>query len=116
MKSLYEYYWRRGGIGEMDHGWESFDDFVKWCSLNGYQKNYHLKRLDPTKPHGPGNSFWDRTEDKRAMDKVDAKAPEENPCGTCKNDPYCNSICPLRAAWWDVKMQEVRRALGAERT
>ena len=61
VQSLYEYYWRRGGMGVMDHGWESFDDFVKWCSVSGYRKNYHLNRLDPTKPHGPENSFWDRT-------------------------------------------------------
>lgn len=61
VQSLYEYYWRRGGMGVMDHGWESFDDFVKWCSVSGYRKNYHLNRLDPTNPHGPENSFWDRT-------------------------------------------------------
>lgn len=116
VQSLYEYYWRRGGMGLMDNGWESFDDFVKWCSVSGYKKHYHLKRLDKRKPHGPGNSFWDRTADNRSTDKLDAETPNENPCGKCTNDPYCNSICQLRAAWWDVKMQEVRRMMGVEKT
>ena len=107
---LYEYYWRRGGMGVMDHGWESFDDFVKWCSVSGYHKNYHLNRLDPTKPHGPENSFWDRTLFERPEKKIET--PEENPCETCRFEPDCNRICLSRAAWWDVKMQELRLAWG----
>ena len=110
VNSLYRYYWQSGGMSVMDNGWESFDDFVKWCSVSGYRKNYHLNRLDSTKPHGPENSFWDRTMRERPGKKIEE--PKESPCETCRFEPDCNRICLQRAAWWDVKMQEVRRMMG----
>lgn len=110
VKSLYEYYWRRRGSAIQGRGWRDFNDFVRWCAENGYQKYYKLRRRDASKPHGPCNSFWERNDTRQAeLDKLDLQTPEENPCDTCRNAPYCESICPLRAAWWDVGMERVRR-------
>lgn len=42
----------------LDSDWERADDFVKWCSENGWKKGLRLCRLDTSKPHGPENSFF----------------------------------------------------------
>lgn len=42
----------------LDSDWERADDFVKWCSENGWKKGLRLCRADTSKPHGPENSFF----------------------------------------------------------
>jgi hypothetical protein len=46
----------------LDSDWERADDFVKWCSENGWQKGLRLCRLDTSKPHGPDNSYFNNPE------------------------------------------------------
>ena len=41
-----------------DSDWEKADDFVKWCSENGYKNGLRLCRIDKSKPHGPENSYF----------------------------------------------------------
>lgn len=42
----------------MDSDWEKVDDYLKWCSENGYQKGLRLYKRDKSKPHGPENSYF----------------------------------------------------------
>lgn len=41
-----------------DSEWERADDFIKWCSENGYESGLRLCRKDTSKPHGPENSYF----------------------------------------------------------
>ena len=41
-----------------DSDWEKADDFIKWCSENGYAKGLRLCKKDTSKPHGPENSYF----------------------------------------------------------
>jgi hypothetical protein len=45
-----------------DSEWERADDFVKWCSENGYESGLRLCRKDTSKPHGPENSYFKKPE------------------------------------------------------
>ena len=36
----------------------------------------------------------------------------EGPCRGCPCAPHCDEICALRAAWWDDRMELLRRKLG----
>lgn len=36
----------------------------------------------------------------------------ENPCKTCSNRYVCKTICPARAAWWDVCVGGAKRGWG----
>lgn len=42
-----------------DSGWRKMDDFLLWCSQNGYEKGLMLRKHDQDKPHGPDNSFFE---------------------------------------------------------
>ncbi len=46
----------------VDSDWYNADDFVKWCSENGWQKGLRLCRFDASLPHGPKNSYFKATE------------------------------------------------------
>lgn len=61
-----------------DSGWETADEFVKWCSENGYASGLRLCRKDTAKPHGPDNSFF-KTPDsiKRAIKEENRRRKEE---------------------------------------
>ena len=41
-----------------DSEFERADDFIKWCSENGYESGLRLCRKDTSKPHGPENSYF----------------------------------------------------------
>lgn len=39
-------------------GWADFDDFVRWCVENGFEKGRQMRKANPNKPHSPANSFF----------------------------------------------------------
>jgi hypothetical protein len=63
------------------------DDFVKWCSENGWQKGLRLCRYDTSKPHGPENSYFKlpgMTKREIAADKKRRKEERKN-----LTSPFC---------------------------
>lgn len=40
------------------------------------------------------------------------RPPRSNPCDTCPKAQDCDSICLIRARWWDVAMKKIRRRFG----
>jgi hypothetical protein len=55
-----------------DSDWEKADDFIKWCSENGYKSDLRLCKKDTSKPHGPENSYF------KASDSIKRAIKEEN--------------------------------------
>lgn len=49
--------WKRR-IRDDQEGWESVDDFVRWCLENGYRKGMEIRKQNSFLPHGPGNTFF----------------------------------------------------------
>lgn len=43
---------RRGSCAK---SWRDFDTFCRWATAHGYGDDCWLKRIDPSKPWGPGN-------------------------------------------------------------
>ena len=37
--------------------WQNFDEFLLWCR-GGYEPGKTLRRIDESKPYGPGNCEW----------------------------------------------------------
>ena len=60
----------------LDSDWERADDFVKWCSENGWQKGLRLCRFDTSKPHGPENSYF-KSPEMNAVKKADIRRRKE---------------------------------------
>lgn len=99
--------WRRKKLA--GQGFESFDAFVLWSSVNGYKAYAHLERLDESRPHGPENSYW------LGKDMPQPEAGEQGyPCGKCPEESHCRQICPARARYWDAGMRELRRMFGGK--
>lgn len=40
--------------------------------------------------------------------------PTEDPCLGCEQREFCDRICPARAKWWDVSIEQLRQKLGAD--
>lgn len=104
--ALYES-WRRFGLKD-ESAWDCFDDFVLWCSRAGWCKSCHLRKVDERKPHGPKNSFWD------PPDTAGSIYVPGHPCRECKKEPHCTAICDKRAAYWDERMEPLRRVIGVD--
>ena len=92
-----------------DSDWERADDFVKWCSENGWERGLRLCRIDKAKPHGPDNSFFKPRElTKKAQLQDNRRRKEER-----KNlvSPFCEGCttgcrntaigCDEYRAWWE---------------
>lgn len=88
-------------------GWGTADAFLLWCSENGYQKGWELRKKDETQNHGPENSYFFslrearreralRTNHKREQRKLMQMASF---CRNCPRDQ--RNDCPRRgcAAW-----------------
>ena len=77
----------------MDSEWERADDFVRWCSENGWQKGLRLCRTDASLPHGPDNSFFKKPEMTVRARQADVRRRKEERknlvsdfCKDCKKD------------------------------
>lgn len=89
--------WRKKISG--DCTWKSFNAFAAWCGRNGYRKGLHLVKRYFDLPHGPGNSYFGKSEDADTGE-------EENISSFCNG---CIRVCPGSGAgcteWreWFVK-------------
>ena len=36
----------------------------------------------------------------------------EHPCQYCDKNDTCDTICPLRAKWWDAQMEKIRKRIN----
>lgn len=91
-----------------DSGWETADEFVKWCSENGYASGLRLCRNDTSKPHGPDNSFFKTPKNTRAIRqdirrrKLERKNLVSPFCEGCKTGCRNTAIgCDEYRAWWE---------------
>lgn len=41
-----------------DHTFASLEEFIEWGTRTGHKTHFALYKLDTTKPHSPGNSYW----------------------------------------------------------
>ena len=73
-----------------DCEWETFDEFLFWCSVEGYKPGMKLGRINQNQPHGPGNSFW---YDKKELFQKRHKEEIEQRTGFCMG---CEKTCPNR--------------------
>ena len=73
-----------------DCEWEKFDEFLFWCSVEGYKPGMKLGRINQNQPHGPGNSFW---YDKKELFQKRHKEEIEQRTGFCLG---CEKACPNR--------------------
>lgn len=39
---------------------------------------------------------------------------DQGPCVTCPCENWCNRVCALRARWWDDRVGQLRKCLGAK--
>ena len=81
---------KRKNAIEGGENWDSFDDWVRWCSENGYQKGIALRRYDPDKPHSPENSFFGEPAKeiikKRKQKKQETKEIQSPFCEKCEKE------------------------------
>lgn len=82
-----------------DSGWETADEFVKWCSENGYASGLRLCRKDTSKPHGPANSFFKNPEMTVIFRQADIRRRKEERKNLvsdfCKG---CQKACPAKCS------------------
>ena len=88
--------------------WRNGDDFVRWCSENGFQKGLRLCRIDTSIPNGPENSFFKEPKmTKRAIRDDIRRRKEERKnlispfCEGCQKE--CSNIaagCDEYQKWW----------------
>ena len=70
-----------------DSDWQSADDFVRWCSENGWQKGLRLYRRNKNRIHGPDNSFFKTPEMTGRAKKEDIRRRKEERKNTVS--PFC---------------------------
>ena len=70
-----------------DSDWQNADDFVRWCSENGWQKGLKLCRKDKERLHGPGNSYFQTPEMTVRAKKEDIRRRKEERKNTVS--PFC---------------------------
>lgn len=120
---------------EHERAFQSFVVFRKWSYENGYGPDKLLRKVDESLPYGKANCEWvtlgktvtdqvtanvaqwdrmvDRIRDARGM----APIMSGNPCIGCPRAESCDSrgdVCKTRMRYWDQRMAQIRKALGAE--
>lgn len=70
-----------------DSDWQNADDFVRWCSENGWQKGLKLCRKDKERLHGPDNSYFQTPEMTVRAKKEDIRRRKEERKNTVS--PFC---------------------------
>lgn len=85
-----------------DCTFECFDDFLLWCSDNGYQKSYELRRRNVFQPHGPGNSyFWSAKEEKEEKaEETKSEKPDSQFCRNCQKECTNSMGCADWQKWF----------------
>lgn len=92
--------WNRRINDRHDSGWECFDEFLRWCTENGYASGKILTRHNRQLPHSPENSYWvnnrrelvyrkSETGTKTKERKPRAEKPEKEP----ENESVVISFC-----------------------
>ena len=71
-----------------DSDWQNADDFVRWCSENGWQKGLKLCRKDKERLHGPDNSYFQTPEMTVRAKKEDIRRRKEERKNTVS--PFCD--------------------------
>ena len=96
-----------------DSDWERADDFVKWCSENGYESGLRLCRYDESKPHGPENSYFRTPKIRKSIKEDKRRRKEERKnlvspfCEGCQKECRNTSIgCYEYRAWWAKNWDE----------
>ena len=81
-----------------DSDWQSADDFVRWCSENGWQKGLRLYRRNKNRIHGPDNSFFKTPEMTGRAKKEDIRkqAKRELNAGKMELKEYNDLVRALR--------------------
>lgn len=113
----------------------SFSLFWGWAISSGFSAGSRLVRTDEGQPYSRDNCEWVLEEDEgftaaeakaqwdRMVDKIRQRQGMEpiltsNPCIGCSRLEKCNAFgeaCKTRKRYWDVRMKQIRRKLGAER-
>lgn len=82
-----------------DSDWHNGDEFVRWCSENGWQKGLRLCRKDTSLPHGPDNSFFKKPEMTVRVKQADIRRRKEERKNLvsdfCKG---CKQKCPAKGS------------------
>lgn len=121
---------------EHEKAFQSFVVFRRWSYENGYGPDMLLRRVDESLPYSRDNCEWVNP-DKTVTDQVTANIAQwdrmvdririiygmepiisANPCTGCRKAEACESrgrICQTRARYWDQRMSQIRKAIGAER-
>ena len=96
-----------------DSGWETADEFVKWCSENGYKSGLRLCRKDTSKPHGPENSYFKSPETttraikedirRRKLERKELVSPF---CEGCQKKCRASSGCEEYKQWFTKNWNE----------
>lgn len=99
-------YWKNHKLA--GQGWDSCGSFTLWARDSGWKPLKQLRKIDPRKPHGPDNSFW--------QDPQEEEPPLSpgHPCLDCDNQTRdrCGTVCRKRLDYWDAQMAAIRRNLG----
>ena len=77
-----------------DSDWERADDFVKWCSENGYESGLWLCRYDESKPHGPENSYFRVPKIRKSIKEDKCRRKEERKNFVSPFCVGCQNFCP----------------------
>lgn len=119
---------------EHEQAFSSFVLFRKWSYQNGYGPETLLRRFDETLPYSrencewtvPGKvvndhvaaniAQWDRMVDRVRIQYGMGPIMTSNPCTGCPKAGLCEArslVCKTRLRYWDKKMSQLRKALGA---
>jgi hypothetical protein len=91
-----------------DSDWEKADDFLKWCSENGWKKGLRLYKTDASLPHGPSNSYFKQPPASVRANRDDVRRRKEERkklvspfCEGCKTGCRNTAVgCDDYRAWW----------------
>lgn len=88
--------------------WDKADDFLKWCSENGWQNGLRLYKTDASQPHGPSNSYFKQPPASVRTNQADVRRRKEERkklvspfCEGCKTGCRNTAVgCDEYRAWW----------------
>ncbi|MBO7253017.1 MAG: hypothetical protein J6V25_10390 [Oscillospiraceae bacterium] len=123
VNNLYNKWGRKSHWGTIRYNgmWESFNDFLYWCSQNGYKKGLILRKKDSEKPHGPDNSYWyDKEADaEQHLQKLIARRSDKcQMCRECTKECDAHGGCKAWKDWfvmnWNKNIRIFRKLYTSE--
>ena len=92
-----------------DSDWDKADDFLKWCSENGWQNGLRLYKTDASLPHGPSNSYFKQPPASVRANQADVRRRKEERkklvspfCEGCKTGCRNTAVgCDDYRSWWE---------------